>query len=180
VSSPLSTSPSQRDEGAQRDDVVLAGWGIRVAAFLIDGGLVALVATAIAAATGHHLSTVRTGHAKDLGTSPGVLYVNRLTYVALFAYSSILIGSRWSATLGMRLLGIFVVRLDLAPPRLALAIGRSAIICGVGYVLLLAPAVGFAGILVFVDFLWPLWDRRNQTIHDKLACTIVVHGRTGR
>jgi uncharacterized RDD family membrane protein YckC len=30
-----------------------------------------------------------------------------------------------------------------------------------------------------VDYLWMLWDSRKQTIHDKIASTIVViHERT--
>jgi len=29
-------------------------------------------------------------------------------------------------------------------------------------------------LLTLVDCLWPLWDRRNQTLHDKVANTLVV------
>ena len=25
-----------------------------------------------------------------------------------------------------------------------------------------------------VDYLWPLWDKKNQTLHDKLAKTVVI------
>lgn len=27
---------------------------------------------------------------------------------------------------------------------------------------------------LLLDFLWPLWDRQNQTLHDKMAGTLVV------
>jgi len=27
---------------------------------------------------------------------------------------------------------------------------------------------------LFLDLLWPLWDRRNQTLHDKAAGTVVL------
>lgn len=26
-----------------------------------------------------------------------------------------------------------------------------------------------------LDNLWPLWDRRGQTVHDKVARTVVIH-----
>jgi hypothetical protein len=26
----------------------------------------------------------------------------------------------------------------------------------------------------YLDLLWPLWDRQNQTLHDKVASTLVV------
>ena len=30
------------------------------------------------------------------------------------------------------------------------------------------------GLLSLVDYLWMLWDKQKQTLHDKLAGTIVV------
>ena len=30
------------------------------------------------------------------------------------------------------------------------------------------------GVYTIVDFLWPLWDRNNQALHDKVAGTFVV------
>lgn len=30
------------------------------------------------------------------------------------------------------------------------------------------------GVGTLLDYLWPLWDSRNQTIHDKAAQTIVI------
>ena len=33
------------------------------------------------------------------------------------------------------------------------------------------------GIYCVVDYLWPLWDRNRQALHDKMAETLVVQGR---
>ncbi len=33
---------------------------------------------------------------------------------------------------------------------------------------------GSAGIVQLVDYLWPLWDDRNQALHDKIVNTVVV------
>lgn len=45
---------------------------------------------------------------------------------------------------------------------------RSAIRAGVMWVL----TITFVGGIL--DILWPLWDRRKQTLHDKAAGTLVV------
>jgi len=37
-----------------------------------------------------------------------------------------------------------------------------------------APLLALAGAYFLVDLFFPLWDQRNQTLHDKLAHTIVV------
>jgi uncharacterized RDD family membrane protein YckC len=34
--------------------------------------------------------------------------------------------------------------------------------------------VAIALLYGLIDNLWPLWDRRNQTLHDKFARTIVI------
>ena len=42
----------------------------------------------------------------------------------------------------------------------------------------LVPFVGFlAGLFSFLNVLWPLWDDKNQAIHDKVAKTNVVRTR---
>jgi uncharacterized RDD family membrane protein YckC len=32
-----------------------------------------------------------------------------------------------------------------------------------------------AGLITLLDDLWMLWDRQKQTLHDKVAGTIVIH-----
>jgi hypothetical protein len=32
----------------------------------------------------------------------------------------------------------------------------------------------FVGPLILIDYLWPLWDGQNQTLHDKVVDSIVV------
>jgi len=36
---------------------------------------------------------------------------------------------------------------------------------------------GALGLLLLLDYLWPLWDDKNQALHDKLARTNVVLSR---
>ena len=52
---------------------------------------------------------------------------------------------------------------------------------GTAFVRLLVRAVmGFVPLLPMLDLLWPLWDPRNQTLHDKVAGTVVLRQVTGR
>jgi hypothetical protein len=43
----------------------------------------------------------------------------------------------------------------------------------------LTPLPSLALLLLIVDHLWPLWDRRRQTLHDKLAHTVVIRVQDG-
>ena len=31
-------------------------------------------------------------------------------------------------------------------------------------------------LVTLLDYLWPFWDRERQTLHDKIANTVVVNG----
>jgi uncharacterized RDD family membrane protein YckC len=33
------------------------------------------------------------------------------------------------------------------------------------------------GLPLLLAYLWPLWDKRNQTLYDKMASTLVVRDR---
>lgn len=82
-------------------------------------------------------------------------------------YGWLMIG-RWGQTLGKMAVGEKVVRSeDAEPVGYARALGRlaSAWLLGV----LLLP--------LLLAYLWPIWDKRNQTLYDKMAGTIVVRVR---
>jgi uncharacterized RDD family membrane protein YckC len=67
-----------------------------------------------------------------------------------------------------RLLGIRVVGEDFQPIGYGRAFGRVLI----GSILWIACYV--PGIL---DVLWPLWDEKNQSLHDKVVNSIVVRAQ---
>jgi uncharacterized RDD family membrane protein YckC len=50
------------------------------------------------------------------------------------------------------------------------ALGRWAaqFLFGLGVFVFLIPTL--------LDYLWPLWDSRNQTLHDKMVGTVVIRG----
>ena len=127
----------------------LASWGRRAVALVLDWLiLVPLTGAALA------------GAVNELDAA-----VFRLALVLFpFLYHWLMVG-RWGQTLGKMALGIRVVRAeDAGRVGYARAAGRVA-------------AVWVLGILVLpllLAYLWPLWDRRNQTLYDKIVSTIVV------
>jgi uncharacterized RDD family membrane protein YckC len=64
-------------------------------------------------------------------------------------------------TLGGIVLNLKVVRLDDKPVTFAVALVRGL-------------ASAFSVIVLFLGFLWMLWDRDKQTWHDKVAGTVVI------
>lgn len=124
-----------------------AGWWRRAGASLIDGIILGVVSSLIALALGN--STVaRYGVELVLG----------------LIYAVVLIGMQ-GKTVGNMALGTRVVLADggteIGYPK---ALVRWAVQAVLGITVI-------GGIL---DILWPLWDPRNQTLHDKAAATLVV------
>src|SRR4030095_16803764 len=39
---------------------------------------------------------------------------------------------------------------------------------------LITVAFGILSLPLLLDYLWPLWDKENQTLHDKVATSVVV------
>ncbi len=130
-------------------DVPLAGWGIRAIGAVMDAVIIGLVTFLIAEAAGVH------GHTRYL----------YLDLAVSFAYSFALIGF-WSHTLGMACLRLDAV--NAIDGRLPIGPGRAAVRSLAAGLLTIFP------IAAVVDLLWPIWDPRNQTLHDKAAGTVVL------
>jgi uncharacterized RDD family membrane protein YckC len=126
----------------------LAGWWQRVGATILDGIIVWVPARIVEAGGGR------------------VLYFFFLI-LASAIYTSALLVAR-GQTVGM------------------MAVGTKCVTERSGSYLTYGPALGrwaFAEVLTFtgigglLDVLWPLWDRNNQTLHDKVVHTLVVRAR---
>jgi uncharacterized RDD family membrane protein YckC len=82
-------------------------------------------------------------------------------------YHWLMVGA-WGQTVGKMALGVRVVRAtDSAPVGYARALGRVA-----SWLVL-----GIFVLPLLLAYLWPLWDRRNQTLYDKMVDTVVVKVR---
>jgi uncharacterized RDD family membrane protein YckC len=140
----------------------LSDWWTRAAALVLDAVVVAAVAVAVAV-----VAIAVTGRSDDH-------MVKIITYaigVPLgIAYAPLLMirrGERNGQTLGKQAMGIRVVRDGGAPIALGTAVLRELI----GRQLLIAVTFYLYAV---PDYLWPIWDRRNQCLHDKIASTLVV------
>ena len=109
----------------------------------------------------------------DATSAPGLLLVLSIL-VATTLYSVVFL--RWKqATPGKLIVGLRVRRRDTPG-----ALPWSTIVVRVGFVTALSlfaqvPVIGFLfALLALLDDLWPLWDDKNQALHDKMAGTNVV------
>ncbi|WP_433177636.1 RDD family protein [Actinoallomurus sp. CA-150999] len=136
---------------AQRQ-VELAGRGRRFLAALIDGLCIAVVNWLIFRRTPPDISS---------SISSSAAYT-----LIWFTYVWVQHGW-WAQTLGKRAMGIKVIHVNFdeigwrtAAWRGGFELFFSLITCGVGG---------------FIDLSWILWDRDNQSLHDKVAKTWVVN-----
>ena len=151
-----------------------ADWGTRAVAHVIDAfviifGWAALIAVVVA---GTKLRTAPTadGYTNISGVGVTVIVVSLLALVAFTFGYHLLNGSKSGQTLGKRAVAIQVRDAHTGGPiSYARAFGRYLAEI---FAWLILP------ILVFVDLLWPLWDDRLQTLHDKAVNTVVI--RTGQ
>lgn len=141
--------PNQPYANQMGGQPVLAGWWYRVGATIIDAIIIGVASGIIsAAANSRPLSYV-------LGSVIGLVY------------TTLLIGGS-GRTVGMRAVG---TRCLDATGGTAIGNGRALLRWFVGFLLELTVIGGI------LDILWPLWDDKNQTIHDKAASSVVVLNR---
>jgi uncharacterized RDD family membrane protein YckC len=165
----LSDLPSYPQEAADREAAEappgierdFASWGRRLAAYLLDTlilvvGPIVLIIAVVAA---------------DPGEDSAAWIVVLLLYLAMivvpFLYFTFLHGDSRGQTVGKRALGIRVVSDETGNSiGYGRAFGRYAITFVFG--LFVLPVV--------LDYLWPLWDGKNQALHDKVVGSVVVRG----
>jgi uncharacterized RDD family membrane protein YckC len=158
--------------GGMMGRYVLASWGSRVGAFLIDGLIVSVGALILFLPIG---AAVGIG-AADSDTGIGALIVAGLfwilcvTLVALL-YAPVLMSRTNGKTLGRMVTNIRVVRTSGEPITFGFAMLREVAVKAV----LFGVAGTFTGGLAnLLDYLWPLWDEENRALHDFIVNTRTV------
>jgi uncharacterized RDD family membrane protein YckC len=154
--------------------VELASWGSRLAAYLIDTILGFLVGLVFAVSAGVIVYAAVSGADADSAAWAAGVGAYILAAVLWFLlYEPLTMkrrGARNGQTWGKQALGIRVVREDGQPVTAGTALLRD--------VLMQNFLIGGIGGLIYVppilDGLWPLWDARNQSLHDKAARTFVI------
>lgn len=131
-----------------------AGWGARLGALIIDALIVGAVAFVLAlpAASGSGNGVA--------GASLAVIYVVAYLYAPLTMMRK---GRHNGQTFGKQAVGIRVRRDTGGEIGFWYAALREILVKGLIGTLTLG-----------IDYLWPLWDKRNQALHDKIVATYVV------
>lgn len=147
-----------------------AGWWPRVGAALLDGiiamaviaaPLIAGLVIAFKDAEVDPVTSEISGGVEPLGI---LLLV--LTGVMYFAFDiwnrGVRLGAR-GQSLGKQIVGIRIVR----------AADGQLLGAGSGFVRwLMAFVLGLVSCVALIDVLWPLWDDKNQTLHDKIVGSV--------
>lgn len=154
-----------------------ATWWTRGKAIIIDAALffgallvpVLLVVVAVVMAWDEAAD-----EASFTGASVGLLVVGIISGVGVFVWGGWLFGYRQGvtgSTPGKRRLKIRLVDVTSGEaPGGARGVGRWLVPGLVGGI------QGIGNILQLLDYLWPLWDSRNQRLSDKVFRTLVVVG----
>lgn len=182
------------------DGVPLASWGWRVLAYLIDTLPLGLVSTLITLPAQIRMQQ-RLLDLDRMAADDGTLDLHGFwsvyrdglhdialwqlpVYVVVLAYFVLMLRFK-GATLGKLALGLRVRRTAGAGQLpWSTAIVRTMAFLGVGYLTSLTLLTGSLALILLtgavvavwglLDMLWPLWDKRRQALHDKVARTVVV------
>ena len=90
-------------------------------------------------------------------------------------YATVLYGGARGQTVGMMAVGVRVVR-DGAHDALGYgqAFWRALV---EQFLRILATVTIILGLIWLLDMLFPLWDKKQQTLHDKVVRTVVIRVR---
>ena len=132
-----------------------AGFGLRYGAWMFDF-LITLIAIMV-----FTFAVTAASRRSLVASNTDLLIVSGLTLV-LFLANFVVLAGLGGQTAGMRILGIYILRVDGSPFLMRHAALRHLI----GYPI--------STLSFFLGFLWMLWDPRQQGWHDKLSRTIVV------
>ncbi|MFL6211061.1 MAG: RDD family protein [Pyrinomonadaceae bacterium] len=147
-----------------------AEWGDRVVAALIDGGINLAIMIVL-----FIVFIVLAGLGSAAGGQDSVFFIlcfgMIITFVSVFGfglYNKVFLVSKRGSSIGQNTQNLKVVEAAGNIPSIGTLILRLLVQTGLGII----PMVGW--LLVVLDLLFPLWDEKKQTIHDKAASTFVI------
>jgi uncharacterized RDD family membrane protein YckC len=153
-----------------------ATWAVRLGGYLIDAVIFLVVLAVLFVVFRHshalnvHLMARKGTRRRNLSALPfvisGALWV---------IYGTVLIGGPRGQTLGMMAAGVRAVGDE---DRGLLGYGRAFGRALVEGVLRLLDLLFFLlGLIWVLDMLFPLWDKKRQTLHDKVVGSVVIRAR---
>jgi len=164
--------PSYGEVARVGSAVQYAGWWQRVGATIIDGIIVGIPSGILAALVGGSTRThtvIRIDRFGNEIRGTGVNFNYKGVFIAVvlgIIYRVLLEGSPKGQTIGKSALKIAVRDQAGGPP---IGYGRAFVrwlVASILWLLFFIPGL--------IDVLFPLWDPRHQTLHDKAAGSVVV------
>jgi uncharacterized RDD family membrane protein YckC len=153
----------------------LSGWWRRAGALLLDNLFVGVFLLAIAVLAGLAFGFDRVfTEDEETGNAAGILLWAGFSLGSTIAYYCLLMarnGARNGQTWGRQITGIRAVWDDGRPCTFSRALVRQILVINILFESLMVFTL-YIGTLL--NYLWPLWDRENQALHDKIASTHVV------
>ncbi|MEI6700882.1 MAG: RDD family protein [Actinomycetota bacterium] len=147
----------------------LAHYGFRVGATLIDGVLLWAVGIVVGVMVNVVLSS-SSGLAFGSPLNFNTTIRNLVLYLVVHGTYTVAMLSVKGQTLGNMAVGSRVVDAETGS---AITLKQAGIRYGIQYLLRIPFTFGVG---MLINYLWPLWDDRWQTLHDKVAKTLVVKG----
>ncbi len=153
-----------------------ATWGIRVGGYLIDAVIFLVVLALFYLLFRHshtldvHLMARKGTRRRNFSAVPFLI-----TGLLWIAYGTFLCGSPRGQTVGMMAVGVRAVRDEsLGELGYGRALGRAVF---EGVLRLINLLFFLLGLVWILDMLFPLWDKKRQTLHDKVAGSVVLRTR---
>jgi uncharacterized RDD family membrane protein YckC len=149
-----------------------ANWGIRLGGWLIDFAIFFVVQIVLGGLfrhsntlTIHFTNTMSNGTVRHTRFDILVLFITALIAIV---YATVLVGGPRGQTVGMMAVGIRAVGDgNHGPIGYGRAFWRSVV----------EQVFRFTVIVWIIDMLFPLWDGKRQTLHDKVVGTVVLRVR---
>lgn len=162
-------NPEESNLFNNQPQVIYAGFWERFAAVFIDGIILYIVGYVIGMVLGKPSNEEILALSQSEGFSGAMKATyfsssNMVSLVVQWLYVALLISGPWQATLGKRALGIKVTSTKGERISFLNATGRYF-------------ATFLSAIILLIGYFMMLWDDKKQTLHDKLAGTLVVKGK---
>lgn len=158
--------------GGFRAPMEYATWGQRVLGALVDSG--AALGVGLLLYLVLVLPAILLG---GIGNDPGpgnVVFplfgmgLFGLAYFGFYIFNEVYLRAKRGATIGQGVVGLKTVTASGELPSMITSVLRLVVKLGLGAI----PCLGI--VLSIVDYLFPLWDEKKQTIHDKAVSTFVI------
>lgn len=136
----------------------LADWPVRVGASILD-----TILTLIPSVAGVVAAVAIDSNRDQLGPAGGTaMIVGFLLALVVWVWNRIVKQSRTGQSFGKRVTGLRVVD------------ATTGNLIGVGRMIARELCAQIFNQLCFLNVLWPLWDAKHQTLHDKVAQDLVI------